>query len=62
MSCTVLSPSVLSNFSGPALQAPLFTLFSRQEYCSGLSCLPPYLPDPGNKPASPVSPALQAES
>ena len=63
MSCTVLSQSVTSNFSGPALQAPLFTLFSRQEYRSGLSCPPPgYLPDPGNKPASPVSPALQAEA
>ena len=33
--------------------------FSRQEYCSGLLFPPPgYLPDPGIKPRSPVSPAL----
>ena len=40
-------------------QAPLFMGFSRQEYWSGLSFLSPGdLPDPGIKPASPVSPAL----
>ena len=33
--------------------------FSRQEYWSGLPCLPPGdLPDPGVEPAFPVSPAL----
>ena len=38
-----------------ALQAPLFTGFPRQEYCSGLPCPPPgYLPDPGSESASPV--------
>ena len=37
--------------------------FSRQEYWSGFSCSPPrYLPDSGIEPASPVSPALQADS
>ena len=39
------------------------TPLSRQEYWSGLSCPPPGdLSDPGIKPASPVSPALQADS
>ena len=43
-----------------APQAPLSMGFSRQGYCSGLSCPPPGdLPDPGIKPRSP---ALQAYS
>jgi len=34
-----------------------------KEYWSGLPCPPPEdLPDPGIKSASPVSPALQADS
>ena len=34
-------------------------VFSRQEYWSGLPCLPPGdLPDPGIEPTSPMSPAL----
>ena len=38
-------------------------VFSRQEYWSRLPFPPPGdLPDPGIKPASPVSPALQADS
>jgi len=38
---------------------PLSMGFSRQEYWSGLPFLTPGdLPDPGIKPASPVSPAL----
>ena len=46
-----------------ALQAPLSMGFPRQEHWSGL----PFpsaedLPDPGIEPASPVSPALQADS
>ena len=42
-----------------AQQAPLSIGFSRQEYWSGLPCPPPGdLPDPGIKPASPMSPAL----
>ena len=46
-----------------AHQAPLFMGFFRQEYWSGLPCpLPGDLPDPGIKPASPVFPALQADS
>ena len=42
-----------------AHQAPLSTDFPRQEYWGGLPFPPPGdLPDPGIKPASPVSPAL----
>ena len=38
-----------------AHQAPLSLGFSRQEYWSGLPCLPPGdLPTPGIKPASPA--------
>ena len=42
-----------------ARQAPLSVGFSRQEYCSGLSC-PPLgnLPNPGIEPTSLASPAL----
>ena len=40
-----------------AFQAPLSMGFSRQEYWNGLPCPPPgNLPNPGIKPASPVSP------
>ena len=46
-----------------ACQAPLCMRLSRQEYWSGLPFPPPGgLPDPGIKPASPVSPALQVAS
>ena len=42
-----------------AYQAPRSMEFSRQEYWSGLPCLPlGYLPDPGVKPTSHLSPAL----
>ena len=42
-----------------AHQAPLFMGFSRQEYWSGLPCLPAgYLPNPGIEPGSFISPAL----
>ena len=42
-----------------ACPAPLSTGFSRQEHWSGLPCPPPGdLPDPGNKPASLMAPAL----
>ena len=46
-----------------AYQAPLSVGFSKQEYWSGLPC-PPLgdIPDPGMKPTSPVSPALQMDS
>ena len=40
-------------------QTPLSMGFSRQEYWSGLPCLPPGdLPDPGIEPTSVISPAL----
>ena len=43
------------DYSPPALSMG----FSKQEYWSGLPCPPPGgLPNPGIKPASPVSPAL----
>ena len=46
-----------------AMDAPLSTGFSRQEYQSELPCLPPGdLPDPGIKAAFPASPAWQADS
>ena len=46
-----------------ARQAPLSMGFSRQEYWSGLPCLPPgNLPNAGIEPASPVAPALQVDS
>ena len=42
-----------------AQQAPQAMGFSRQEYWSGLPCLPPGdLPDPGIEPVSFVFPAL----
>ena len=52
----VFSGSVVSNSVIPwtvAHQAPLFTEFSRQEYCSGWPCPPPGgLPKPGIEPKS----------
>ena len=46
-----------------AHQAPLSMEFSRQECWSGLPCPPPVdLPDPGIKPTSVVSPALEVNS
>ena len=42
-----------------ARQAPLSMGFSRQQYWSGLPCLPPGdLPNPGVKPGSLMSPTL----
>ena len=56
-----VSHSVVPNSATPwtaAHQAPLSMGFSRQECWSGLPFPPPgNLPDPGTKPASPVSPA-----
>ena len=38
-------------------------VFSREEYWSGMSFLPPgYLPDPGTEASTPVAPALLADS
>ena len=46
-----------------ALQAPLSMEFTWHGYWHGLPCLPPGdHPDPGIELASPVSPALQADS
>ena len=46
-----------------AHQPPLTMRFSRQEYWSGLSGPPPEeLPNPGIKPMTPSSPALQVDS
>ena len=46
-----------------AHQAPLSVGLFRQEYWSGLPFPPPEdLPDPGIEAASPVTPALQADS
>ena len=46
-----------------ASQAPLSMRFSRQECWSGLPFISPgALPDPGIKPTSPVTPALQVDS
>ena len=46
-----------------AHKVPLSMGFSRQEYWSGLPCLPPGdLPKPGIKPGSLMSPALVADS
>ena len=43
--------------------APLSMGFSKQGYCTGLPFSSPgNLPDPGIESASPVSPALQADS
>ena len=42
-------------------QAPLSMGFSRQEYWSGVPCLPSGdLPNPGIKPVSPISPAVDS--
>ena len=42
-----------------ALQAPLSMRFSRQDYRSGLPCLPhANILNPGTEPASPVTPTL----
>ena len=62
MCVCMLSCSVMSNFLQPyrlTCQPPLSVGFPRQGYWSGLPFPSPRdLPDPGIKPASPVSPAL----
>ena len=64
--CMLSHFSCVRFFANPwtiAHQAPLSMGFSRQEYYSGLPCPPPGdLADPGIEPASPVTPALQADS
>ena len=57
------SCSTLCNLCAVAHQVSVSTGFSRQEYWSGLPCLPPGdLPEPGIEPRSPVSPALKVDS
>ena len=57
--CVLSRVPLFVNLWTVALQAPLSTEFSRQEYRSGLPCPSPGdLPDPGIKPASLMSPAL----
>ena len=52
-------PTLCDRMDHIACQAPLSMGFSRQEYRSGLPCLPPEdLPDPGIEPVSLVSPTL----
>ena len=64
--CACLVASVVSDsvtLWTVAHQVPLSMRFSRQGYWSRLLCPPPGdFPDPGFKPASPVSPTLQADS
>ena len=66
MLCYAKSLSCVLLFETPwtvAHQAPLSMGFFRQEYWSELPFPSPgNLPDPGIKPMSPVSPALQADS
>ena len=60
--CFIQSLGCVQLFVAPwpiALQAPLFRVFSRQEYWSGLLCpLPEYVPNSGIKPSSLKAPAL----
>ena len=61
--CTHSHVQLLGTLWTAACQAPLFMLFSRQEYLSGLPFPPPGdLPNPGIRPLSPVSPTLQKDS
>ena len=67
LSVWVLSPfshvQLFATLWTVARQASLSTGFYRQEYWSGLPCLPPEgLPDPGTESTSVVSPLLQANS
>ena len=60
LSCSVVSASV--TLWTVAFQATLSMGFFRQKYWSWLPFPSPgKLPDPGIEPASPVSPALQAD-
>ena len=60
--CAQLCPLSVTPWAA-ARQAPLSMAFSKQEYWSGLPCLPPGdLPNPGIEPTSPEAPALQVDS
>ena len=61
LACSVTQscPTLCDPMDCRAHQVPLSRGFSSQEYCSGLPFPSPgNLPDPGNEPMSPVSPAL----
>ena len=59
VSAQLLNCVLSCDSTGCSRQAVLFMTFSKQEYWSGLLFpTPNYLPNPGVKPASPVSPAL----
>ena len=61
--CVLSHVQLFATLWTAAPQAPLSMGFPRQEYWSGLPFTPPGdLPDPGIKPTSPVSPALQVDS
>ena len=64
--CTLSSLSHVRLFATPwtvVHQAPLSVGFSRQEYWSGLPCLPPgNLPDPEIEPTSLMAPELEMGS
>ena len=64
--CVLSCFSCVQLFATPwtvACQAPLSMGFSRQEYWSGLPCpFPGDLPNPGIKPMSLTSPALEPHS
>ena len=64
--CAVLVTQLYPTLCDPmncTCQSPLSMKFSKQEYWSGLPCPPPgNLPNPGFKPVSPMTPALQEDS
>ena len=61
--CSLLRVRSFVTLWTAARQAPLSMGFSKQEYWSRLPCpLAGDLPNPGIKPASPASAALQADS
>ena len=63
LSYSVMSWSVFVTLWTRAHQASLSMGFFKQEYWSGLPCPPPGdFPNPGTESASPVVPALQANS
>ena len=61
LSCSVVT--TLCNLRDCSPPDPLYMGFSRQKYWNGYTFPPPRdLPDPGIKPTSLVSPALQTDS
>ena len=61
--CVLSCGQLFVTFGTVAYQDPLSIGFSRQEFWNGFPFPPPRdLRNPGIKPESPVSPALQADS